>query len=379
MRWIVLTAALGLTACTGFELNPPPPAMIKADAAHVTDPREIVALVPEAASAARLLKGASAQGFVLREENDLNALNLKMQRYTIPEPLDGPGAIAALETIAPRSPAGVNHAYKPAAASLDYAGTLMAWPAPACRAQGPVGMLDTAIDATIPELSGVTIHQAAFQRGSAAGPRHGTEVASVLADPRRLTGVTLYNAAVIGRSARGQQESGVDSMLEALDWMAANGVRLGNISLAGPYFKLLDRGIDVAAARGMTIVAAVGNDGAASNPRYPAALDNVIAVTAVDANKSIYRDAVRGSLVDVAAPGVDVMISMGGRTHFATGTSIATPFVTARLASAPALFKAGTGAVRKALTRTAVDLGDPGADPVFGAGLAIASASCSPG
>ena len=251
VRATLLAGLLGLAACASYELNPPAPEMIRADAGQVTDPREIVALVPDAASASRLLTGATAQGFVLREQDDLPALDMKMLSFTIPEPLDGPGAIAALETIEPRSTAGVNHAYKPASTgSLDYADALMSWPDSPCRALGPIGMLDTAIDSSIPELAGVTIHQASFQRGTAADPRHGTEVASVLANPRRLTGVTLYNASVIGKSARGQDESGVDSLLLALDWLAQNGVRLVNISLAGPYNKLLDRGIDRAEAHG---------------------------------------------------------------------------------------------------------------------------------
>ena len=122
----------------------------------------------------------------------------------------------------------------------------------------------------------------------------------------------------------------------------------------------------------MTIVAAVGNDGADAAPRYPAALGNVIAVTAVDADGQIYRKAVRGPYVDVAAPGVDIYAA--GR--FVSGTSMAVPFVTARIAADPDLYPAPTASIRKQLSASARDLGLPGRDTVYGAGLVLAKPGC---
>lgn len=373
----LVLAPMVMTGCTAYELNPPAPAMIRADAGEVVNTREIVALVPDATAAATLRRGAGGRGFAFRDERPLDGLGLRMLRFEFPQPLDGPGAIAVLEGIEPSATAGINHAYRPAAqgGELDYSGPMMRWPDHACRAQGPIGMIDTGIDATIPELRGVEVVSAAFHRGTAAPTRHGTEVAAVLADPRRLSGVTLYSAAVIGTSARGRRESGVDSLLAALDWMVANGVKVVNISLAGPYNKLLDRGIDTAEGHGLTIVAAVGNDGASANPRYPAALQNVVGVTAVDAASRVYPMAVQG-YPDVAAPGVDVMLTTGGRARFVTGTSIATPFVTARIASDPVLYRQRGAALRSALADSVIDLGAPGRDPVFGAGLLLATPDC---
>ncbi|MBB96036.1 MAG: peptidase S8 [Rhodobacteraceae bacterium] len=301
-----------------------------------------------------------------------------MLRFDIPQPLDGPGAIAALETIETTATAGVNHAYAPAAGSsrYDYATELMHWPDSGCPAAGPVGMLDTGVDPALAASRGARIHTASFARGGTSADRHGTEVAAVLLDPARLHGAELYSASVIGTSARGRNEAGVDSILKALDWMAENDVQLVNISLAGPYNKLLDRGVDRAVAEGMTIVAAVGNDGAGSAPRYPAALANVIAVTAVDARGEIYRQAVRGAHVDAAAPGVDIYVDVEGAGRFVSGTSMAVPFVTARIASDPGLYGAPTAKIRKALGAQAMDLGLPGRDTVFGAGLVQAAPEC---
>jgi NAD(P)-dependent dehydrogenase (short-subunit alcohol dehydrogenase family) len=73
------------------------------------------------------------------------------------------------------------------------------------------------------------------------------------------------------------------SELDAADWAGTyqvnvlSGVRLVNISLAGPYNKILDRSLHQAVSKGMIIVAAAGNTGADSPPRYPAAFDGVIA------------------------------------------------------------------------------------------------------
>lgn len=378
---LFLAAGPLLSACADYHLDPPPADQIRAAAGEVVDPREIVALLPGPAAAERLRDGARAQGFVLREARALPGLDLQMLRFEIPPRLDGPAAIVALEAIEPDTTAGVNHAYAPAVgtplAGLDYAAAMMRWPDRPCPARGPIGIIDTRVDASVPELAAARIHSADFTRGPSAPNRHGTEVAAVLADPQRLSGVTLYSAAVVANSARGRQETGVDGLLAALDWMAQHHVRLVNISLSGPYNKLLDRGIDAAAARGITIVAAVGNAGAAAGPRYPAALGNVIAVTALDAQGAIYDRAVQGPQVDVAAPGVDVVLHLRGRPVFVTGTSIAAPFATARIAADPTLYGARTDRLRAGLAASSRDLGRPGRDPVFGSGLLLASQICA--
>ena len=126
----------------------------------------------------------------------------------------------------------------------------------------------------------------------------------------------------------------------------------------------------------MIIVAAVGNDGAGAAPRYPAALPNVVAVTAVDARGRIYDKAVRGAHVDAAAPGVDIYVDTGGAGHFVSGTSMAVPFVTARIAADPALYGAPAGAIRQRLGASTVDLGQPGRDAIYGAGLVVAGPDC---
>jgi len=368
-----LAAVALLASCSSYELNPPasPPSL--ADRAQVIDDREIVALLPNPRAAQRLQEKAEADGFTFREKTALDGLGLHMLRFEIPQPLDGAAAIARLEGFEGSATAGVNHAYlltqveRQPGNRFEYASGLMGWTAGACPAQGPIGMLDTGIDAQALQEMGAQVTARSFLRGDAPPEKHGTEVAMLLVDPNRLSDVTLYSAAVVGRSRTGRDAAGVDAILKALDWMASNGVSVVNVSLAGPYNKILDRGINRAAALGLTIVASVGNDGAAAAPRYPAAFRNVIGVTAVDANGMIYADAVRGEHVDIAAPGVDVFVTAqdGGR------------FVTARIAVDEAFHAGGNlQSVRETLRAEAKDLGPLGIDETYGAGLVQAPPPC---
>lgn len=124
-------------------------------------------------------------------------------------------------------------------------------------------------------------------------------------------------------------------------------------------------------ARGHILVAAVGNDGPAAPPLYPAAYSGVVGVTAVDARQRALVEAGRGPHVDFAAPGAD-MAAASTRSLFATvrGTSFAAPIVAGLLAvhlAAP-----DTEAASRAnalLTAQALDLGPGGRDKTFGDGL----------
>src|SRR5690606_25636426 len=78
------------------------------------------------------------------------------------------------------------------------------------------------------------------------------------------------------------------------------------------------------------VIAAAGNDGPGSDPPFPASLEGVIAVTAVDASSAIYPHATRGLFIDLAAPGVQVISTAPGNQYPVTsGTSFATAYATA--------------------------------------------------
>lgn len=261
-----------------------------------------------------------------------------------------------------------------------FAEAMMGLPAGGCATRHRVGMIDSAVDQGVPSLTSRSIVAKPFIRTADASARsHGTAVAEMLIGEGRLAGATLYSAVVLDE-ARTSGGPGASTLIRALDWLAQSGVRVVNVSLAGPYNRALDRAIQRASAAGMIIVAAVGNDGPRSPPRYPAAFESVIAVTAIDSAMEIYKSAVIGSHVDFAAPGVDVFVQAGGDGRYLTGTSFASPFVASIIASDPALDGVDSpGAVRDVLRAAARDLGAPGHDEVYGHGLAAFATACTEG
>jgi subtilisin family serine protease len=80
------------------------------------------------------------------------------------------------------------------------------------------------------------------------------------------------------------------------------------------------------------VVAAVGNDGPAAPPAYPASYPQAIAVTGVDARGRVLIEAGRARKIDYAAPGADLLAADArGGVQRVRGTSYAAPFVAARL------------------------------------------------
>lgn len=353
--------------------------------AAVVDGREIVALVNDEADKAAVLAAAKRENYRLRKITDLPSLNLIMLSFDMAEGVTGKQAIAALEGAVPASTVGVNHAFQTqqaatARAGLNYANALMAWPQGGCPALGPVGVIDTGVNAAAPGLALAQVISKKFFEGPAGSTRHGTEVATVLADPNRLRDVTIHSANVFEQSPDAGLAAGADALVRALDWMAESDVRVVNLALAGPYNKLLDLAVRRASAQGLILVAAVGNAGPDVAPQFPAGFKDVIAVTAVDADGQIMPSAVRGSHVDIAAPGVDVLVAFGNSKRLVTGTSIASPFVAARIVADPNLMAApNVAGVRRLLKRSAADLGATGTDPLFGAGLLQAKGICHAG
>lgn len=353
--------------------------------ADVVDDRELVVLIDEALPTALLKTSAAQRGYRLRDESLLSALKLRMLTFEIPDGTSGPEAIAEIEAIEPAATAGVNHAFRPPQSGakidpLNYADQLLPWPEGGCVASVPVGLIDTAVDVESDSLADAHFIVNSFTQENNAevrtDTRHGTDVAAIIAAPHRIKQLTIYSAAVVDATPVGEA-AGVDAIIKAVGWLLENNVRVINFSLAGPYNKILDRGLSAAADRGAIFVAAVGNDGADAPPLYPAAFDYALAVTAIDAETNIYEQAVRGEHVDIAAPGVDIFVADAQKSRFATGTSIAAPFVTARIAGDPALSRARSiSDVMNLLKNNAVDLGEPGVDAVFGAGLVSPPTHC---
>jgi hypothetical protein len=235
-----------------------------------------------------------------------------------------------------------------------------------------IGLVDGGVDATHPVFKNTIVHRHGCD-GGVVPSAHGTAVASLIAgksDPfsGAAPGAELYAADVYCGVGTG---GAVDAIVDAIAWIASQRVPVINVSLVGPRNVMLESVVKLVVARGHVIVAAVGNDGPAAPPLYPASYPDVVGVTGVDARQKVLLEACRGKQVDFAAPGSDMAAANLSPTFTAVrGTSFAAPIVAGLLA---ALLRepdraAATRAVEE-LTRNAVDLGSRGIDKTYGAGL----------
>jgi subtilisin family serine protease len=207
---------------------------------------------------------------------------------------------------------------------------------------------------------------------------HGTATASRLVagfnNAAATARVDLYLADVYCGEPTG---GSTDAVVRALAWLMKETVPVINVSLVGPPNALLQRAVEMAAARGHLVVAAVGNDGPAAPPLYPAAYPGVIAVTGVDRADKVLIEAGRGRFVDFAAPGADIEAARLPSGYASVrGTSFAAPIVASRLALLLELPDpvAAERAVGELVT-SAVDLGSPGRDSVYGYGCVDCAAA----
>ena len=188
---------------------------------------------------------------------------------------------------------------------------------------------------------------AAMARGFATGaPRandHGTAVASLIAGSNGIRGA-LPGARIASADVYGSDPAGgnATAIAKALGWLVEQRVSVATISLVGPANPLLARVVAAAQKRGLIIVAAVGNNGPAAPPAYPASYPGVIAVTGVDGRGRPLIEAGRASHLDYAAPGADMLAAgVGGRRFKVRGTSFAAPLVAGRVAAAYPLLDPG--------------------------------------
>jgi subtilisin family serine protease len=230
-----------------------------------------------------------------------------------------------------------------------------------------IGLIDGGV-ARHPSLDG-RIEQRGFARGAPAPSGHGTAVASLIAGNGSVKGaapsVPLMVADVYGRDPAG---GNAIAIARALGWLAAHQVRIVTISLVGPDNPLLSGAIAAARRKGLIVVAAVGNDGPAAPPAFPASYDGVVAVTGVDGRDRALIEAGRALHLDYAAPGADmVAANINGKAARVRGTSFAAPFVAGRLHQH--LQQGNLPAALQALSGEARDLGRKGPDKIYGRGL----------
>jgi subtilisin family serine protease len=190
-----------------------------------------------------------------------------------------------------------------------------------------VAVIDSRIDTAHPDLAGVVADQYDTIGGTSIPHAHGTAMAGAIAAHTKLIGVAPKVRLLAIRTFAGEGDSAQGTtfnILKGLDWAAEKNARIVNMSFAGPADAMLRDMLAKAHARGMVLIAAVGNAGPRSPPLYPAADPHVIGVTATDAADKLLPQANRGPQVAIAAPGVDILAAApDGQYQMTSGTSVA--------------------------------------------------------
>jgi hypothetical protein len=240
-----------------------------------------------------------------------------------------------------------------------------------------VAVVDSGIDYTHPDLAanyvGLGYDWAYNDSDPMDDNNHGTRVAGIIA-------AEINNG--IGIAGLAQVKVMAEKIWDKegvcyLDWIA-NGIKHATdqgaqiISMSWSVeqnYSLLYEAIKYAYDSNVLLVAAAGNEGN-DTKRYPAAYDEVIAVTATDSDDKPAYFTNFGNWVELAAPGVDIYSTIRGPGYdYWSGTSFACPYVSGLAALVWSYFPNATRDwVRTRLRDTADDLGDPGFDIYYGYG-----------
>ena len=276
-------------------------------------------------------------------------------------------------------------------------------------------VVDTGVDPNHEQIAPRTVTFKDFINGRTTAyddHGHGTHVMSIAAgdgvggaSAATFRGVapdaTLYAAKVLDSSGNGPD----DVVAAGVQWCAGqSGVGVISMSLGdtagGNGTDAVSLAVNAAVAGGKVAVVAAGNSGDQPGTiNSPGTATGAITVGAVsDYSNPVGTDrhddgiwlaafSSRGPTVDgrtkpdISAPGMSVTAAQAGTTSsYVTfsGTSMATPYVAGAAVLARQAAPGATPAqIRAALTSTAVDVGSPGTDNEYGAGLVDVRATVS--
>lgn len=221
---------------------------------------------------------------------------------------------------------------------------------------------------------------------------HGTHVAGIVAARMNngagvtgvAPGVTIMSVRVLDAQGSGDTYT----TARAITYAADHGAKIISLSLAGlDKSTAEEQAVNYAYGKGALVVAAAGNCyeggvdcGNQINPaNYPGALEHVVAAAATDVNDAHARYSETGSYVDLAAPGNSILSTCINSAYCRkSGTSMATPYVAGVAALAWSANPSLTAdQIDSILRRSALDLGAPGRDDVFGQGRVDANGAAS--
>ena len=333
-------------------------------------PNEVLVEIRGGASTQQIDQMTSALHLTLLETQRFALINRIIRRYRIDSGQSVRATLRAMRHFAIVAAAQVNHLYLGAQSQA-----LTTSPADAVQyvvsklhlneahriTNGDdvlVAVIDSAIDRKHPDLAGIFAGEENLLGSPETPHPHGTAMAGAIAAHSKLIGVAPKVRMLAVRVFSGKQGSAQGTtfdILKGLDWAASKKARIVNMSFAGPADPMLGDMFAKAYARGMVLIAAVGNAGPRSPPLFPASDHHVIGVTATDAHDKLLPQANRGPQVTVAAPGVAILADAPyGNYQLTSGTSVAAAHASGvaalLLAREPELTPA---AVRRALIRSA--------------------------
>jgi subtilisin family serine protease len=260
-----------------------------------------------------------------------------------------------------------------------------------------VAVVDTGVQATLPELRGKVLPGADYISNGTDGRvdfdasdfSHGTGMASIIVARKGAFGIQgLAPAAKIlpiavplkGVIKRGPRKA--DATSQSIRYAADHGAKVISMSLGGfrydgadvePCPSSMQDAVIYALAKGSLVVAASGNSGANGSPvEEPGVCLGVISVGAVNQKLGVASFSSRHPYLTLAAPGdhIPTLSRDPGRAFIGGGTSHATALASAALALVWSKFPHDTN--RQLLSRvlaTATDRGIKGHDSEYGFGL----------
>jgi hypothetical protein len=319
--------------------------------------RSIVAWSPSPAG----ITAARAAGLTLAGEERLPELDQVVLTFRVPENVATADALAALRAADPEGVYDFDHIYTGSGG----AGS----PSPGAAERGAgenaaspvrIGLVDSGVDGRHTVFADATLRRWGCG-GKEVPAAHGTAVAALMVGhSERFSGVAPGGTVYAADIYCDQPTGGAASLIAgALAWLAREQVGVINLSLVGPPNQLLERTVAAMIKRGHLLVAAVGNDGPAAPPLYPASYPGVVGVTGVDARRRPLPEAARGPQVMFAAPGSQMVTAAVGAPPYRSvrGTSFASPIVAALLAGS--LPRPDAAAARAAIARLAAAAGNP--------------------
>ena len=244
---------------------------------------------------------------------------------------------------------------------------------PSARVSGLIAMIDTPVAAGHETFKAANFGEQVL--GASAKPgAHGTAVASILVGggetPGSALGARLISLAAFSAGANDLALSQTRYLAKAFEAAIRLKPDVLNLSFGGSDDRLLSVLLDTLESEGVCVVAAAGNGAAKAAVPFPATHHASLAVTAVDEALRPYAYATQGARIDVAGVGVDIIAAVPGGYRRVSGTSFASAFVAGALLHMPQCRLNHQPAAMRAAARVAAqDLGAPGPDPVFGAGL----------